>query len=89
VGNFIRDYPNVFADLGAIRPETPALECLVETAGEDRVMFGTDWPHFAQGQTMLELIDQIRQSGRFEKKVADMILGGNAFSFVKGREGSL
>jgi len=89
VGSFMREYPNVFADLGALRLDSPALECLAETGGEDRVMFGTDWPHFAQGPAMLKLIGQIRQPGRFEKKVADMILGENALSFVQHREPGL
>ncbi len=83
VGSFIREFPNIFADLGALRFDSTSLECLVETGGKDRVMFGTDWPHFAQGPVMRELINQIRRPGRFPKKVADMILGENALSFVK------
>lgn len=83
VGNFIQKYPNVFADLGALPLNGQSLECLVETAGEDQVMFGTDWPHFAQGPAMRELIAHVRQPGRFTKRVADMILGENALSFLK------
>ena len=89
VGSFIREYPNVFADLGALCLDSNSLECLVETGGEDRVMFGTDWPHFAQGPAMLKLIHHVRQPGRFKKRVADMILGENALSFVKHRKPGL
>jgi predicted TIM-barrel fold metal-dependent hydrolase len=85
VGRFIRSYPNVFADLGALPPDSTALECLVESAGADRVMFGTDWPHFAQGQGMRQAIDHIRRPGRFPDKTAAMILGDNALRFVGGR----
>ena len=51
-GALIAEYPHVYADLGALDPGSPALEALVEAAGPDRVMFGTDWPHFAQGDDM-------------------------------------
>jgi len=85
VGAFIRAYPNVFADLGALRTDAPALECLVEAAGADRVMFGTDWPHFAQGDAMRRAIEHIRRPGRFGAKMCEMILGENALRFVKGR----
>ena len=84
-GRFIRSYPNVFADLGALPTDSPALECLVETAGADRVMFGTDWPHFAQGEAMLQAIDQVRRPGRFAETEVAMILGENALRFVGGR----
>lgn len=89
VGQFIREYPNVYADLGALPLDTPALDTLVSTAGADRVMFGTDWPHFAQGPAMQELIDSIRQPGRFSSEVTDAILGQNALAFVKHREPGL
>ena len=52
VGGLIREYPHVYADLGALRTDSPALEVLVDAAGEDRIMFGTDWPHFGQGRDM-------------------------------------
>ena len=83
VGRFMKQNHNVFADLGALPLDGQALESLIETAGEDRVMFGTDWPHFAQGPAMRELMAHIRQPGRFTKRVADMILGENALSFVR------
>jgi predicted TIM-barrel fold metal-dependent hydrolase len=85
VGDFIRRYPNVYADLGALDTSLPALDCLVEAAGADRVMFGTDWPHFAQGPAMDALIAAIRRPGRFAPRVAEAILGENALAFVKGR----
>ena len=85
VGEFIRAYPNVFADLGALATDAPALEYLVETAGADRVMFGTDWPHFAQGEGMRQAIDHVRRPGRFPESTRSMILGENALRFVRGR----
>jgi len=88
-GRFIRQYPNVFADLGALPPESPALEALVETAGADRVMFGTDWPHTAQGEAMRHAIDSIRRPGRFDERTARMILGENARRFVSRRGAGL
>ena len=89
VGAFIRRYRNVYADLGALAVDSPALETLVESAGADRVMFGTDWPHFAQGPAMSEMIAHIRRPGRFTQKVAEMILGKNALAFVKHRRPGL
>jgi len=85
VGRFIRAYPNVFADLGALPPDAPALETLVESAGADRVMFGTDWPHFAHGEAMRQAIDAIRCPGRFTPAQSAMILGENALRFVRNR----
>ena len=89
VGELMREYPHVYADLGALQTDWPALELLVETAGEGHVMFGSDWPHFAQGSNMLELINHIRRAGRFPNTIADQILGQNALCFVKGREPGL
>ncbi len=95
MGKFMSEYPNVFADLGALSLDsqehiTPrALERLVEAAGADRVMFGTDWPHFAQGSVMSEVIGHIRRPGRFPQEVSEMILGGNALRFLKGRSPGL
>lgn len=85
IGSFIRGHANVFADLGALDTGTEALDLLVESAGPDRVMFGTDWPHYAQGAGMQEAIDRIRRPGRFPRDVAAAILGGNALSFVSHR----
>ena len=85
IGAFIRRHANVYADLGALDTGAPALEHLVETAGSDRVMFGTDWPHFAQGAGMKEAIDRIRKPGRFPVNVSEAILGENALSFVSHR----
>ena len=65
-------------------PGSPALEALVEAAGADRVMFGTDWPHFAQGQDMAARIAAVRTPGRFSPDTAARILGGNALDFMKG-----
>ena len=84
-GRFIRSYPNLFADLGALPMDSPALECLVESAGADRVMFGTDWPHSAQGEAMREAIGHVRRPGRFTETQAAMILGENALRFVGGQ----
>ena len=84
-GALIREYPHVYADLGALEPRSPALEALVDAAGPDRVMFGTDWPHFAQGEEMAARIAAVRAHGRFSRETAGRILGGNAFDFVKGR----
>ena len=84
-GSLIREYPHVYADLGALDPQTPALEALVEAAGPDRVMFGTDWPHFAQGKDMAARIAAVRAPGRFSPETAGRILGGNAVDFMKGR----
>ena len=84
-GALIRDYPHVYADLGALDPGSPALEALVEAAGADRVMFGTDWPHFAQGEDMAARIASVRAPGRFSPETAGRILGGNAVDFMKGR----
>jgi predicted TIM-barrel fold metal-dependent hydrolase len=89
VGEFIRQYPNLYADLGALDPEAAALDVLVLHAGADRVMFGTDWPHFARGEAMTEAIECIRWRGRFQGGVAEQILGGNAMAFVKGRRPGL
>jgi len=89
VGRFMREHPNVYADLGAVPLTAPGLECLVEAAGEDRIMFGTDWPHFAQGPKMREALDSIRRPGRFAARVAEKIVGENAVAFVKGREPGL
>ena len=81
-GAFIARHPNVFADLGALRPDSPALDVLVDAAGAESVMFGTDWPHFAQGDTMREAIDAVRRPGRFTDDTARMILGDNARRFL-------
>lgn len=89
VGKFIRQHPNVFADLSSLPIESLVPEYLVETAGADRIMFGTDWPHFAQGNEMREKIDQIRNPGRFPDKVSEMILGENALRFLGGRSPGL
>lgn len=88
-GALIREYPHVYADLGALDPGAPALEALVEAAGPDRVMFGTDWPHFAQGADMADRIAAVRAPGRFSAETAGRILGGNARDFVKGRRPGL
>ncbi|MEW6754506.1 MAG: amidohydrolase family protein [Candidatus Latescibacterota bacterium] len=85
VGAFIRQYPHVFADLGALSPELPALEALVEAAGADRVLFGTDWPHFARDEGMSHWLDAVRRPGRFPPPVVRAILGGNALRFVGDR----
>lgn len=85
VGQFVAQHPNAFVDLAALPMDGPALESLIEAAGADRVMFGTDWPHFCQGDAMREALDQIRRPGRFSEKAAGMILGGNALRFVRGR----
>ena len=84
-GRYIATRRNVWADLGALPLDSPALEALVETAGADRVMFGTDWPHFAQGERMRELLDEVRRPGRFAPGVAERILGENAIEFAGGR----
>lgn len=89
VGELIREYPNVFADLGALPLDSPLVDALVEAAGADRVMFGTDWPHFAQGPVMGELIDRIRKPGRFSEATARMILGDSALRFVDNRRPGL
>lgn len=89
VGKFIGEYPNLYADLGALPTDAPALDVLVETAGPNRVMFGTDWPHSAQGEAMRRAVDHIRRPGRFPPNAADMILGENAVRFVKGRKPGL
>jgi len=86
VGALMRDYPNVYADLGALDAAHPMLDALVETAGADCIMFGTDYPHFAQGPAMRELLDAIRRPGRFSPTVADRILGQNALAFVNGKQ---
>jgi len=88
-GSLMREYPNVFADLGALDVSSPALDALVEIAGSNRVMFGTDYPHFAQGPAMRRLIDHIRRPGRFTPRVADMILGDNALAFVQEKKPGL
>ena len=89
VGELMREYPNVFADLGALPAESPLVDALVEAAGADRVMFGTDWPHFAQGANMLERIDHIGRPGRFSEEAVKMILGENALRFVNYTEPGL
>jgi predicted TIM-barrel fold metal-dependent hydrolase len=89
VGCFIREYPNLFADLAALPTEAPALDRLVEVAGADRILFGTDWPHFAQGEAMARAIAQIRRPGRFAAGDAARILGENAVRFVGGRNPGL
>ena len=89
VGLLMRDYPHVYADLGALSTEATALEALVETAGADRVMFGTDYPHFAQGPAMTALLDAVRRPGRFSEEVVRMLLGENALRFVRARKPGL
>lgn len=85
VGRFASRWPNVFLDLAALPPDAAALDCLVDAAGADRVMFGTDWPHSCQGDGMRRALDHIRRPGRFSEGVARMILGENALRFVHGR----
>ncbi len=85
VGELIQEFPNVYADLAALPLDTSALNVLVETAGADRVCFGTDWPHFAQGPAMVALIDQIRRPARFTAVQVEAILGLNASRFEKNR----
>lgn len=89
VGRFVRGYPNAYVDLGALPTDSESLEALVETVGADRVMFGTDWPHFAQGTAMRQALDHVRRPGRFTSAQAAMILGENALRFVRGREPGL
>ena len=89
VGRFIREYPHLFADLAALPTDSPALDCLVETAGADRICFGTDWPHFAQGEAMRRALDHVRRAGRFTAADAALILGGNALRFLGGHDPGL
>ena len=85
VGALIARYPNVFADVGALPIGEPAFEDLVRAAGADRIMFGTDWPHFAQGPDMLRLIGCVLDAPFLAPSEQEAILGGNARRFVRGR----
>lgn len=86
-GQLIREYPNLYADLGALASprHSGTIASLVEAAGEDRIMFGTDWPHFAQADAMGQAVDCIRCNEDLSRKARRMILGGNALRFVEGR----
>ncbi len=88
VGEFIREYPNVYADLGALVSTqfNTEIECLVEAAGEDRVMFGTDWPHTAQGEKMYSAIENIRNNDKLTARARRKILGENASRFMQRRK---
>lgn len=44
-----REHPNLFLDLGSSRMVPGVLEWLVETAGVDRVLYGSDYPIFDFG----------------------------------------
>ena len=91
-GEFMARYPNLFADISARFPggeDYPfpkglsALESLVTSAGVERVMFGTDWPHFWQGNRMKDIIRCLSKAATF--MIPDeraLILGGNALRFV-------
>jgi predicted TIM-barrel fold metal-dependent hydrolase len=85
VGEWMRRFPNVFADLGALPTDSLALEALVQSAGAERVMFGTDFPHFGQADAMRCALACIRRPGRFTAEQTAMILGENALRFVGGR----
>ncbi len=86
-GQFIREYPNLYADLGALASlrHSESIASLVESAGEDRIMFGTDWPHFAQGDAMGRALDSIRCNTALSRRARRTILGKNALRFVEGR----
>jgi len=90
IGSFVREFSNVYVDLAGLPLEKPAFEVLVDAVGDDRVMFGTDWPHYAQGSEMTEgWIDQVRKPGRFSDETVAKILGENALEFVRHREPGL
>jgi predicted TIM-barrel fold metal-dependent hydrolase len=89
IGPFVRKYPNVYADLGALSTASPALDVLVREAGGDKVTFGTDWPHFAQGDDMRTLLGHVRRPGRFAEQDVRGILAENALRFVGNRKPGL
>jgi predicted TIM-barrel fold metal-dependent hydrolase len=91
-GELIARYPNLFADISARFPggeDYPfptglsVLRSFVSSAGVERVMFGTDWPHFGQGARMKEIVRCLAEAATFmtpdERTLA---LGGNALRFV-------
>ncbi|MBM3238892.1 amidohydrolase [Candidatus Poribacteria bacterium] len=91
-GEFMARYPNVFADISARFPGGEAypfpkgllaLKSLVTSAGVERVMFGTDWPHFWQGARMKEIVRCLSEAATFmTPDERALVLGGNALRFV-------
>jgi predicted TIM-barrel fold metal-dependent hydrolase len=91
-GEFMARYPNVFADISARLPGgeaypfpkgLSALESLVTSAGVECVMFGTDWPHFWQGNRMKDIIRCLSEAATFmNPDERALVLGGNALRFV-------
>jgi predicted TIM-barrel fold metal-dependent hydrolase len=89
VGRYLRAHHNLYADLGALEPEGAPLEALVQAGGADSIMFGTDWPHFAQGPDMGRRLEAIRTPGRFTEDEVDLLLGQTALDFVRHRDPGL
>lgn len=91
-GEFMARHPNLFADISARFPgeeDYPfpkglsALESLVTSAGVERIMFGTDWPHFWQGDRMKEIVRCLAEEATFmPPDDRALVLGGNALKFV-------
>lgn len=58
-----------------------ALNLLVETMGEDRVMLGSDYPFPLGEQRVGKLIRDTHDCGKYDESVRDKLLGGNAIEF--------
>jgi len=91
-GEFMAQYPNVFADISARFPggeDYPfpdglsILKSFVASVGVERVMFGTDWPHFWQGEKMNEIVRCLSEEATFiTSDERALVLGGNALRFL-------
>ena len=51
-----KEYPNTYLELTSVPGARGALEFLVEGAGSDRILFGTDLPWFEEHQSMGSLL---------------------------------
>lgn len=58
-----------------------ALNLLVESMGEDRVMLGSDYPFPLGEQRVGNLIRDAHTKGKYDESVRNKLLGGNAINF--------
>ncbi|MBI2940148.1 MAG: amidohydrolase [Chloroflexi bacterium] len=97
----IRAHGNLYADIAAyhhfIQPDDRypywsalrIVEALVQGAGADRILFGTDWPYAtkAHGEyTYADLVRSLREAPFLGPGEVEKVLGGNALR-VLGRSG--
>ena len=65
-----------------------ALNLLVETMGEDRVMLGSDYPFPLGEQQVGKVIRDAHTQGKYDEGVRNKLLGGNAINFFDLKKSS-